>query len=145
MPKFFGDKIDDECIRIRIQNDKYILCYEKIVFGTGEKDTHILEYETQVSDLEATINILKGARINKICEVKKNRDIFIYKNIFEISLDKVENLGYFIEIEVIDKKISIKESNDLLIEIINEMNLDMRKRNLKGYSYLMYEKMNLDV
>ena len=139
-PKFFGGEIDDECIRIRIQKDKYILCYKKIFFGEEESDIHISEYETQVSNLEATINILKGVRINQICEVKKNRDTFIYKDIFEVSLDKVEGLGFFVEIEIYDKNIPIKEANQLLLEFIKEMNLDITRRNLKGYSYLMYDK-----
>lgn len=139
-PEFFGGDIDDECIRIRIQKDKYILCYKKIFFGEQESDIHISEYETQVSNLESTINILRGVRINQVCEVKKNRDTFIYKDIFEISLDKVEGLGYFIEIEIYDKNIPIKEANQLLLEFIKEMNLDITRRNLKGYSYLMYDK-----
>lgn len=46
--KFFGGNIDDECISIRIQKDKYILCYKKIFFGKQESDIHISEYETQV-------------------------------------------------------------------------------------------------
>ena len=139
-PSFFGGTIDDECIRIRIQNNKYILCYKKIYFGDSESDTHIVEYETEISNLNATINILNGVRINKICEVKKIRDSFIYDDLFEISLDKVENLGYFIEIEIYDKNIPIKEGNKLLLEFVKNMNLDITKRNLKGYSYLMYKK-----
>lgn len=141
-PKFFGGDIDDECIRIRIQKNKYILCYKKIFFGEETADTHIVEYETEVSNLEATINILKGLRIEKICDLIKMRDSFIYKNMFEISLDAVENLGYFIEIELYDKNLSIKEGNRLLLNFIKEMNLDITKRNLKGYSYLMYDKLN---
>lgn len=142
-PSFFGGDIDDECIRIRIQKDKYILCYKKIFWGENESDIHIAEYETEVSNLEATTNILKGVRINKICEVKKNRDSFIYKDIFEISLDEVKGLGYFIEVEIYDKNIPVKEANQLLLEFISEMHLDITKRNLKGYSYLMYEKNNM--
>lgn len=145
IPKFFGGNIDDECIRIRVQKGKYILCYKKIYFGKDESDIHIAEYETEVSDLEATINILKGIRVDKVCEVKKQRDSYIYKNLFEISLDNVENLGYFAEIEIYDKTIPIKEANQLLLNFIKEMNLDISKRNLKGYSYLMYDKKKLEI
>jgi len=73
---------------------------------------------------------------------KKQRDSYIYKNIFEISLDKVEELGYFVEIEIYDKNIPIKEANQLLLNFIKEIGLDITKRNLKGYSYLMYDKIN---
>ena len=141
-PTFFGEDIDDECIRIRVEGNKYILCYKKIYFGKDENDIHIAEYETEVSNLEATINILKGVRINKVCDLIKNRDSFIYKNLFEISLDKVKDLGYFIEIEVYDKNIPINEANQLLLNFIKELNLDITRRNLKGYSYLMYDKLN---
>lgn len=75
--------------------------------GNDESDIHIVEYETEISNLEATINILKGVRINKVCDLIKNRDSFIHKNLFEISLDKVKDLGYFVEIEVYDKDIPI--------------------------------------
>lgn len=142
-PKFFGGDIDDECIRIRIQKDKYILCYKKIYMGNDESDIHIVEYETEVSNLEATINILKGARINKVCDLIKNRDSFIHKNLFEISLDKVKDLGYFVEIEVYDKGIPINEANQLLLNFVKELNLDITRRNLKGYSYLMYDKLDI--
>ena len=141
-PKFFGGEIDDECIRIRVEKNKYILCYKKIYFGNDESDIHITEYETEVSNLEATINILKGVRINKICDLIKQRDSFIYKNMFEISLDLVEDLGYFIEIEIYDKELPIREANKKLLKFIQELNLDITKRNLKGYSYLMYDKLN---
>lgn len=140
---FFGGDIDDECIRIRIQKDKYILCYKKIYMGNDESDIHIVEYETEVSNLEATINILKGVRINKVCDLIKNRDSFIHKNLFEISLDKVKDLGYFVEIEVYDKGIPINEANQLLLNFVKELNLDITRRNLKGYSYLMYDKLNI--
>lgn len=141
-PAFFGGDIDDECIRIRIQKDKYILCYKKIYMGNDEEDIHIVEYETEVSNLDATINILKGVRINKVCDLIKERDSFIYKNLFEISLDKVKDLGYFVEIEVYDKNIPINEANQLLLNFVKELNLDITRRNLKGYSYLMYDKLN---
>ncbi len=141
-PKFFGENINDECIRIRKQEDKYILCYKKIYFGENVSDIHIVEHETEISNLDATINILKGIRVNKVCEVKKYRDSFIYKDIFEVSLDKVESLGYFIEIEIYDKDMPINKSNQLLLDFIKEFNLDITKRNLKGYSYLMYDKIN---
>mgnify|MGYP005800791479 CR=1 FL=1 len=79
-------------------------------------------------------------RINKICDLIKQRDSFIYKDMFEISLDLVENLGYYIEIELYNKNLPIREGNKLILEFVKQLNLDITKRNLKGYSYLMYEK-----
>ena len=53
--------------------------YKKIYMGNDEEDIHIVEYETEVSNLDDTINILKGVRINKVCDLIKERDSFIYK------------------------------------------------------------------
>lgn len=38
--------------------------------GNDESDIHIVEYETEISNLEATINILKGVRIN-VCKYQE--------------------------------------------------------------------------
>ena len=72
---------------------------------------------------------------------KKERKIYSYQDKYEVSLDKVDNLGYFIEIEIYDKNIPIKEANQLILDFVKEMGLDITKRNLKGYSYLMYDRL----
>ena len=59
-----------------------------------------------------------------------------FKNIF--TKDKIEQK----EIEVYDKNIPINEANQLLLNFVKELNLDITRRNLKGYSYLMYDKLN---
>lgn len=89
--------------------------------------------------LFTTISEILGISLNELMQGER---IIGNKNAdsIENSLDKVEGLGYFIEIEMYDKNIPIKEANRLLLEFIKEMDLDITKRNLKGYSYLMYDK-----
>lgn len=93
---FFGGNIDNECLRIRILEDKSILSYKKIFFGKSDEDIHIKEHETEVVDLEQTKKILQSLRINEVLTLHKIRNTFIYKDIFEIALDEVDDLGYFI-------------------------------------------------
>ena len=69
----------------------------------------------------------------------KERKIFSYKYDIEISLDKVESLGYFIELEVKNKE-KIKESIQEIKEFIKKFNITEEMRNYDGYSYLLYNQ-----
>ncbi len=137
---FFGGDIDDECLRIRIMSDKYILSYKKIFFGDSDDDIHLEEHESDVSNLEQTIKILECLDIERVLTLHKIRDSFMYEDIFEISLDNVFDLGYFIEIEVKDNTLSIEEANHKLKDLISSLNLSLSHRNLDGYANMLYQK-----
>ena len=107
---FFGGDIDDECLRIRIMKDKNILSYKKIFFGSSDDDIHLEEHESEVSNLEQVIKILECLGIEKVLTLHKVRNSFIYQDIFEISLDNVFDLGYFIEIEVKNNTLSVGDA-----------------------------------
>lgn len=138
---FFGGDIDDECLRIRIMEDKYILSYKKIFFGNSDSEIYLEEHESEVVDLEQTIKILECLDINKVLTLDKIRNSFMYQDIFEISLDKVKDLGYFIEIEVKDDNLSIDEANKKLKDLVLLLGLDISKRNLDGYANMLYSKL----
>lgn len=137
-PNFFEKIENDECLRIRIQKDKYILGYKKIIFGTNKDEIHLIEHETEVQDLEQMKNILASVNIHEVITLKKKRISYIYKDIIEISLDEVKDLGYFIELEIIDKTMDIKKANQLLKESIKELNLDEKDRDQMGYANELY-------
>lgn len=138
-PNFFGKVENDQCLRIRIQNNQYILSYKSIIFGEKETDIHLIEHETVVENLEETKNILKSLNINEIITLNKKRISFFYLNTFEISFDEVEDLGYFIEIEIIDSTLEVEEANKRLINLINEWKLDIKDRDLIGYANALYD------
>lgn len=138
---FFGGSIDNECLRIRMLKDKNILSYKKIYFGDTTEDIHLEEHETEIADLDQTLKILKSLRIDEVLTLHKFRNTFIYKDIFEIAVDSITDLGYFVEIEMLDSNLSIQEANAKLLEVVTELGLDISKRNLDGYAYLLYEKL----
>lgn len=98
--------------------DKYILSYKKIFFGNSDSEIHLEGHESEVVGLEQTIKILECLDINKVLTLDKIRNSFMYQDIFEISLDKVKDLGYFIEIEVKDDNLSIDEANKKLKDLV---------------------------
>lgn len=138
---FFGNEINDECLRIRILKDKNILSYKRIFFGECEEDIHLEEHETEIVDLEQTKKILKCLKIDEVLTLHKIRHSFCYQEIFEIELDKVKDLGYFAEIEVLDSTLSVQEANKKLQALVTELSLDINRRNLDGYANLLYQKL----
>ena len=65
----------------------------------------------------------------------------MYQDIFEISLDNVFDLGYFIEIEVKDSALSVSDANQKLKELTSSLGLSLSSRNLDGYANMLYEKL----
>lgn len=133
---FLGGEIDNECLRLRIDS-KNILSYKKFVKATSDEPAHCIEHELEVSDIEKLKLILNDLRITEEFTLKKERKIFIYKNTIEISLDLVENLGYFIELEIINHE-NIDDSINEIRKFINKFKINETMRNYDGYSYLLY-------
>lgn len=136
---FFGGDIDNECLRIRILDNKNILSYKKFVAKTEDKNSYCIEHEIEVEDIDTLIKILENLRIDKTITIKKDRKSFCVENLIEISLDDVEGLGKFVELEILSEE-KIKEAMKLISEITNSFGLLENMRDYEGYSYLLYEK-----
>jgi adenylate cyclase class 2 len=94
--KNFGDS--DEALRLRTIGERTIITYK------GPKVSKIskarIEYETGVEDYPSMKNILLNLGFIESGIVKKERRIYSF-NGMEISIDYVEGLGIFVEIEKI--------------------------------------------
>jgi len=92
----FGET--DEALRLRTVNGKCLITYK------GPKVSRItkarVEHETETEDFETMKNILLSLGFFESGIVKKERHIFSFGGI-EISIDYVEGLGTFVEIEKI--------------------------------------------
>ncbi len=125
--------------RIRVEDEKIILTNKKPV--TGEMDC--LEYELVVDSIDQARGFISlFDYIEGVAVVKKRRKTH-YKN-YEITVDEVEDLGSFIEIEIV-----VEHEADP-VQIQNEM-FDFAKQNfgleknedvMKGYDIMVYHKKN---
>lgn len=136
---FFGGKIDNECLRVRIIGNKNILGYKKFIPATDKDPAHCIEHELEIEDIETLKKILKDLRIIEVFTLKKERKSIIYKDNIEISLDKVDNLGYFIELEIINNA-NIPEALKEIDNFLKQFNIDENMRNFDGYAYLLFEQ-----
>lgn len=138
---FLGGKIDNECLRIRVIDERNILSYKKFVPATIDEPAHCIEHELEITDIEKIKLILNDLRIKEEFILKKERKSYIYKNNIEISLDKVDNLGFFIELEIINQE-NIDDSIDEINKFIKRFKITDDMRNYEGYSYMLFNKKN---
>jgi adenylate cyclase, class 2 len=94
--------VTDEAIRVRYANDKAILTYKGAkIKASGLKARE--ELTTGVESGEAFERILDRLGFTKTAEVNKWRENYQFKNA-AISLDSVDELGTFAEIEIMAEK-----------------------------------------
>jgi len=87
-------------VRIRTKKSKTFLTYKSF---TG--DGSWIEHETEVSDSDATENILKSLGLGSYLRIEKDR-ISAKDSVFEINLDDIRDLGLFLEVETINEDVS---------------------------------------
>ena len=135
--KFLKDNIINEWLRIGERGNKKILNYKN-----WHNNMYCDEYEVEIDDSDNLDKIFSILGLEKIAIVDKKRKTFIYLDKYEIALDHVQGLGYFIEIEV--KKYSkepLKEYDDLL-KVAKSLNLNLDNIDKRGYPYHIIYKNN---
>ena len=120
-------KFDKEYLRIRKENNIYVLNYKK-----NSDKSLCEEYETIIDNAENMNLILEHLNMIKIAEINKTRQKYLYKQKYEFSFDIVQNIGIFVEIEV-KNLTSYEEEYNSLFELLNEYNIDINKIDNKRY------------
>lgn len=136
---FLGGEIDNECLRIRVLEDKNILSYKKYIPATSKEPSHCIEHELEIKDIEKMKFILEDLRISEVFTLKKDRKSFLYQNEIEIALDVVDQLGYFIELEIVDFR-NVGHALEEMKQFISKFGITEEMRNCEGYSYLLFNQ-----
>lgn len=119
-------------LRIRLSGNKKILTYKNY-----DNKMYCEEYEVEVDNGNNLKKIFDFIGLKKIVEVKKERKIYSYKDKYEVSLDKVDSLGYFIEIEVKGTIENYLEEYDNLLKNSKNLGLNLNNIEQKRYPQLM--------
>ncbi|BBD71697.1 CYTH domain-containing protein [Sulfodiicoccus acidiphilus] len=121
----------DRALRLRISNARTELTYK------GPKENSLvksrLEATTAVSDAKAIVTILESIGYRPILKVRKFRENYSYEGA-TVSLDEVEGLGEFLEIEQND--INEEELLTLTNKLITVLNIK-GAREKRSYAELM--------
>jgi adenylate cyclase class 2 len=137
---FFSDTTNDKCLRIREEDGKQTITYKQIFSSNSELHSHMVEYETLIESSIQMEKILEVLSVNRVLELKKERFKYIIDKRFDVSLDSVDGLGYFIEIEAlsINDNDNVENVNKNLIAFARSLDVDISNRNAEGYSNLAY-------
>lgn len=133
---FIDNDVISEWLRIGKRGGKIILNYKHWY------DTYCDEYEVEIDDEKNMNRILSALGLEKMAVVDKERTTFFYRDKYEVALDKVKSLGYFIEIEVKDyglEKDPYKEYDGLL-KLAQDLHLDLNKIDKRGYPYYLIKR-----
>lgn len=122
-------------LRLRTSGNKNILTYKNY-----NNKMYCEEYEVEIDNSNNLKKIFNFIGLKKITEVKKERKIYSYQDKYEVSLDKVDNLGYFIEIEVKETIKNHLEEYDNLLKNSRILGLNLNNIEQKRYPQLMMEK-----
>ncbi len=125
-----NDKDIKEWLRIGIRGNKKILNYKN-----WHSNMYCDEYEVEIDNETNLSKIFEILGLEEIAIVNKTRTTYFYLDKYEVALDYVKDLGYFIEIEV--KKYSeeaVKEYDNLL-KLAQKLELNLNDIDKKGYPY----------
>lgn len=124
-------------LRIREQGDKILFTLKK--HRSNELDC--IEKELEIGNKEIMEDIFELLGYEKTVEVHKKRIKTNYKD-YEICLDSINDLGYFIEVEKISDEDGEKIQNELF-NFLETIGIKKEDRVLKGYDTLLWEKNNI--
>ncbi|MBU1134897.1 MAG: class IV adenylate cyclase [Nanoarchaeota archaeon] len=124
-----------ENLRIRESENKNEITYKNVIYN-NESYSHAIEKNTNISNVSEMFEILKNLGFRTHITIKKDREIFDNGK-FKITIDNVENLGLFAEIEhkgTENESVLLKEC----MEMAKKLNLERIEK--KGYLRLLEER-----
>lgn len=138
---FLEPEIVSEWLRVRETNNKSSINFKQWLPIGAKVQNQCNEYETVIEDVCAIKKILDLLDFKEIVVVSKTRNSWIYNDV-EISIDCVEDLGVFIELEAIVNvsEEQIVSMHDFFNSILIKIGAKTGARDHRGYPYLLLEK-----
>lgn len=124
----------DEAIRVRIYGSGRVMVTYKGPRLKGEGKVRV-EYNIDVDSADEVINTLKALGFREVAVIRKERLTYTYSN-YTIYVDKVSDLGDFLEVETLTNDQGIV--NDLVKGIISfaRKMLNIDEKNIEQRTYL---------
>lgn len=136
---FFGEDPTKEYLRVRFEGEKNNIGYHFCHFDDKGRLLKTDEYESKVENPEMVEEILNKIGIIKRVSVEKNRKTYKY-NDYEIVVDEIKNLGWFMEIEAGEIKESIEKTKEECYNLLKKFNIDWEEAPNMGYPDMILKK-----
>lgn len=132
--KFIKNGKITEWLRIGERGNKNIINYKNWY------DNYCDEYEVEFDDVNNLKKIFNIIGLEKIALVDKVRKTYFYLNKYEVALDKVKDLGFFVEIEVKKYDNEANLEYDELLRVVKRLNLNLDNQDKRGYPYYLLDE-----
>ncbi|GHT81523.1 hypothetical protein FACS1894125_2430 [Actinomycetota bacterium] len=132
-----------ECLRLRDKEGDFTLTYKNDVYD-GKTWLYSNENEIHVSDKSQTSLIFEKIGLKEMLEINNERKYYRYED-YEIVLEKVANLGTFLEVEL-KRKISESEAKlekQRIRDFIHTLNIQVSEELNEGKPQLFLKRHKL--
>lgn len=127
----------DEALRIRKDDEGVTVTYKGPKIDSRTKSRE--EVKVNIDDYHSGIQLLKGLGFTPFGEVVKNRRIFDLEGA-TVSIDRVENLGDFMEIELQAERSEVEEKTMQIFRLAKRLGFHEEQSIRKSYLELLKEK-----
>ncbi|MFP3190277.1 MAG: class IV adenylate cyclase [Thermoproteota archaeon] len=116
---------EDKALRLRKEDGKFFITFKGKRKNEKIKTRREIVVQLNSKYIKKILSLFKELGLKPVIKIKKKREIFRINN-FEIAIDKVENIGNFVEVEILkeNNKYELKELLDKLglndIMLVNE-------------------------
>jgi adenylate cyclase class 2 len=127
-----------EWLSVRNRGNKVIINHKLFHFNGQGKSTHSDESELTVQDLDDANRLLGALGFQPLITVNKHRTEAEIDS-YLVSVDEVEELGYFVEVEATKDVGSVESTYEALKKFAIGLGLDPGDILEKGYPHLLLE------
>ncbi len=129
-----------EYLRLRESNGSGSINYKYWYKDDEEAFTHCDEYESEISNTSALKKILTKLDFKEYLTVDKIRKSYNINGGFEVDLDQVKGLGYFVEIETLRDFGSVEKARAEIMALAKTLNINTTKVEKFGYVFALMQK-----
>lgn len=132
----------NECLRLRKKDNVNFITYKTDEYDKDGKWLYSNEYETKISNIDNAMNILEKLGLKELITIHNKKRTYKYQE-YEIVLEIVKDLGYFLEVEFCtDKDIDIKKKKEEIQNFIDSLCIDVSEELNIGKPEMMLNKLN---
>ena len=133
---FLAVKYPYEWLRLRQTDAGSSITYKHFHPENVKETVYCDEFETPVGDVNTMQKILLSLDFKEIVIIEKTRTSWLLDDV-EISIDEVQGLGVFIELEAKKTFSDPTEGKAHLYEVLKRINADVGAEILKGYPRIL--------
>lgn len=126
-------------LSLRERGDKCILNFKHFFPEGAEIHTHCTEFETEVTRPSSLISIFRELNIVEVVKVHKQRELYIYCDLYAIALDTVKSLGCYLEVEALKELGTPETTKRQMFEFLSGLGIDQFELEYRGYPFRMLE------